>query len=648
LTNTTYNVYIYTAGDQQRPNNDQGDAFIEGLPSYAVNGVTYFTATIAGAGAFGQFTAGQLTNVNLSTQLQTDNPPLTRGNFIVVSNVFGGNGQIQVIANADPASWRSPINGVELVPTATVPTAPVLVTQTASLTNYAGQTITLVAGVTGTPLHFQWLAGSVGSGVYTNLINSGNISGATNFTLTISNALPGNMADYILVVTNALGAVTSSVPTTVNLISLSVNGIIPADATVYPGATAAFSVSAVGAPLAYQWQKISGGVTNNLLGATNNVLSLPNVGVGDVGAYQVVVTTPYASAVAGPATLSLAAAPSDAYGQLVASYSPVAYWRFDEGGGSVAYDYAGGHNGIYGASSFFFDNGPSGPGFPANSYAFSPLNGDPTSFVSVPAASGVGLNTNTATIVAWVNPFALPANAGIVVQRDASGVAGLGLNASGHLTYNWNNDPNSWGWDTGLVLPTGQWSMVALVTTATNTTIYLFNAGGQSSAVLNLSNTSTPFTGALEIGADAQDNSARVFSGDIDEVAIYRRALTSAQVIQLYTVGAGIPVGPSISLQPVSQWTFAGHQVTFTIIAAGTDPLVYQWQVDTGSGFQDIPRATNATLVLSNVNPGNVGNYLVNVANPVSTVASLPASLNLLSTPANFETNLTILSPLGY
>ena len=47
LTNASYNVYVYTAGDIYRPNDDQAVTFIEGLPGYEVNGLVYYTATLS-------------------------------------------------------------------------------------------------------------------------------------------------------------------------------------------------------------------------------------------------------------------------------------------------------------------------------------------------------------------------------------------------------------------------------------------------------------------------------------------------------------------------------------------------------------------------------------------------------------------------
>jgi hypothetical protein len=55
------------------------------------------------------------------------------------------------------------------------------------------------------PLYYQWSINN------TNLTNGGNISGATNNTLTISNVLTNNAGNYTVLVYNDCGSVTSSV-----------------------------------------------------------------------------------------------------------------------------------------------------------------------------------------------------------------------------------------------------------------------------------------------------------------------------------------------------------------------------------------------------------------------------------------------------
>ena len=92
--------------------------------------------------------------------------------------------------------------------------APEILTQPVSLDVGVGETAQLSAGASASEtLHYQWEAGAIGSGVYTNLTDGGNISGSTNSTLTISGAGEWNQADYVVVITDAAGQVISRVAT---------------------------------------------------------------------------------------------------------------------------------------------------------------------------------------------------------------------------------------------------------------------------------------------------------------------------------------------------------------------------------------------------------------------------------------------------
>jgi uncharacterized delta-60 repeat protein len=84
--------------------------------------------------------------------------------------------------------------------------------QPTSRTNQEGAEVTFsVTTVGGSPMHYQWLKETtpLTDGVY--------ITGSTNSTLTFSNVLAGDAGAYAVVISNAFGAVTSSVATlTVN------------------------------------------------------------------------------------------------------------------------------------------------------------------------------------------------------------------------------------------------------------------------------------------------------------------------------------------------------------------------------------------------------------------------------------------------
>ncbi len=75
---------------------------------------------------------------------------------------------------------------------------------------------------------------------------------------------------------------------------------------------------------------------------------------------------------------------------------------------------------------------------------------------------------------------------------------------------------------------------------------------------------------------------------------------------------------PSIVSQPESRTAAPGGDVTLAVSAAGSPPLVYQWQRN-GANLEG---ETNATLTLRSVQSANSGSYRVLVANAVGVVAS--------------------------
>jgi hypothetical protein len=61
-----------------------------------------------------------------------------------------------------------------------------------------------------------------------------------------------------------------------------------------------------------------------------------------------------------------------------------------------------------------------------------------------------------------------------------------------------------------------------------------------------------------------------------------------------------VNTAPAIATQPVNVAACIGNNATFTVVATGT-ALTYQWQVNTGSGFNNIPGATSASLTVNSV-----------------------------------------------
>jgi hypothetical protein len=97
---------------------------------------------------------------------------------------------------------------------------PQLTTQPAANSVYNGWNGTLTAAAIGTgPLTYHWQKSSVGGGVFTNLVNSAHIGGATNYLLSLSNLVASDTADYRVVVSSAYGSVTSSPAATLTVLA---------------------------------------------------------------------------------------------------------------------------------------------------------------------------------------------------------------------------------------------------------------------------------------------------------------------------------------------------------------------------------------------------------------------------------------------
>lgn len=114
-----FNVYLYTFGDQTRPSNS-GDL----LPNYSVNGTTYYMPTLgvgtstynatttSVGGPFSSFVQG--TTYSINTTNSTINAS-DFGNYLEIMNVSATGGVITIGGGLDTTTWRSPLNGFEIV-----------------------------------------------------------------------------------------------------------------------------------------------------------------------------------------------------------------------------------------------------------------------------------------------------------------------------------------------------------------------------------------------------------------------------------------------------------------------------------------------------------------------------------------------------
>ena len=143
----------------------------------------------------------------------------------------------------------------------------------------------------------------------------------------------------------------------------------------------------------------------------------------------------------------------------------------------------------------------------------------------------MNLNTDTMTITLWVKTEEVIENPGLVFTRGGSTGAGLWFNMDNNLRYNWNNDQQTWLWDSGLFAPNKTWTFAALVVDPEMATIYMHDGTAMKSATHNHGHGAAKFDGVTYIGHDPRWGTVK---GAIDEVRIYNYALDAKQIEAIY------------------------------------------------------------------------------------------------------------------
>ena len=138
------------------------------------------------------------------------------------------------------------------------------------------------------------------------------------------------------------------------------------------------------------------------------------------------------------------------------------------------------------------------------------------------------------------------------------------------------------------------------------------------------------FEPAIGIGNHGGTLHSFAFNGLIDEISLYARALTQSEIQGIFNAGAtgkcSTGVGPTITLQPISQTVPTGSDVTFISAASGTPPLSFRWQFN----GTNIAGATGTSLVLTNVQITQAGVFSVRVTNLFGSAISSGALLAVL------------------
>ncbi len=253
----------------------------------------------------------------------------------------------------------------------------------------------------------------------------------------------------------------------------------------------------------------------------------------------------------------------------------VGYWSFDEGKGTVATD-----------SSPFKRNGTLqggatwGPGRFGSGIV---LNGT-DAYVAVP---NFQLTTDKITMVAWIKGWKAADWAAIVSGHPTRLELGFGDNDTLHYTWavpGAADSPTTWNWRGGPVIPQDTWALAAVTLDPTKAVTYLYtDQGGLKQGTNAIAHVSQTFT-QLEIGFSF---SPRYVRGTIDEVAVYSRALTEAEILSL-TKGPRVP-GAADQPSPGDKATDVPRDSALAWVAG---PYPGTHDVYLGTAFADVNTAS--------------------------------------------------------
>jgi hypothetical protein len=180
----------------------------------------------------------------------------------------------------------------------------------------------------------------------------------------------------------------------------------------------------------------------------------------------------------------------------------------------------------------------------------------------------------------------------------------------------------------------GQTATFTVIATGTAPLSYQWQKN--SSSIMNAPNSPSYTTPTLAIG-DSGATFQVVVSNGVNPPAMSNSATL--------TVNAA-PVAPSITTQPANVTVAAGATASFSVVAAGTAPLSYQWQMNNANimGAPNAPSYTTPTL--STANSGATIRVVVsNGVNPPATSNSATLTVNAVSVAPSITTqpvNVTV------
>ncbi len=320
-------------------------------------------------------------------------------------------------------------------------------------------------------------------------------------------------------------------------------------------------------------------------------------------------------------------APTTPYQQLVLSSSPLGYYRLNEQAytppatlpvarnvGTAGASGDGSYNpGIDGKAA-----GPRPPAYSGFEAANTGLGANGTAgFVGTPATLN---DLPQFTITGWLKRGAFHSGrGGYFGQND---LLEFGDADSGANIEAWIN-----AYNTNIKIPfpfrDEEWGQFTLVGDGASVTLY--TNGLPSTSITQAVDSYGSSSFSFNIGGGGIFNATGDhFLGNIDEVAIFDKALTASEVLSIYHAAN---IAPSIVSQPAApdRNLYEGNAVTLSVGATGTPPLRYQWR----KGGENIAGKTTAELTFASITVADAGTYDVLVSSDHGTVTSAAVTLSV-------------------
>jgi hypothetical protein len=139
------------------------------------------------------------------------------------------------------------------------------------------------------------------------------------------------------------------------------------------------------------------------------------------------------------------------------------------------------------------------------------------------------LTVTAATFVSWIRRNGNQNQYDGILFSRGTNTTGMNFQVSNQLGYHWNNNINTYGWQSGLTIPDLTWCMIAVSITSTAAIAYLCQSSGITTATNTVSHGSSLLN---DIKLAQDDAGGRFFNGNIAIAQLYNTALSAGQISQ--------------------------------------------------------------------------------------------------------------------